>query len=38
MGIKYIKIGTSNPPLGMGNILGVVLATVPVTKPPSWMK
>ena len=36
--VKCIKIGTTNPSLGMGGILGVVLATVPVTEPPSWMK
>ena len=33
--VKFVKTGTSNPPSGMGDILGVVLATVPVTEPSS---
>ena len=33
--VKCVRIGTSNPPLGMGDILGGVLATVPVTEPRS---
>ena len=33
--VKCIEIGTSKPPLGMGDILEVVLATVPVSKTPS---
>ena len=36
--VKCIKIGTSNPPSGMGDVLGVVIATAPVSEPPSCMK